>query len=121
MKQHSSSVAFVVSLAVVVVGALLPASPSIYPTGTTIYDPERTWSGYTVFDTPDQQGAVLIDMNGRKVKRWPDIASAPGPFRVLPGGYLLGGTVQRRPHQEAVALAQVDWDGNVVWKSVSET
>ena len=115
MKQRPSTLVFVVSIAVVIVGTFLPASPSIYPTGTTIYDPERTWSGYTVFGTPDQQGAVLIDMNGREVKRWPEIASGPGPFRILPGGYLMGGTVQRRPHQEAVALAQVDWDGNVVW------
>ena len=98
-----------------VTGTLLPASPSIYPTGTTIYEPDETWSGYTVFGTPDQQGAVLIDMNGNLLKRWTEVASVPGPPRVLPGGYLMGGTVRRRPHQEAVALAQVDWDGNVVW------
>ena len=23
--------------------------PSVYPTGVTVYDPERAWSGYTLF------------------------------------------------------------------------
>lgn len=23
--------------------------PSVYPTGATLYDPQRAWSGYTVF------------------------------------------------------------------------
>ncbi len=47
--------------------AVLHAAPSVYPTGTTIYDPARAWSGYTVFVLP-QTGAVLIDMNGRTVR-----------------------------------------------------
>ena len=100
---------------VIVLSATFAASPSIYPTGTTIYRPDKTWNGYTLFGTPDQKGAVLVDMNGNLVKRWTEVAAVPGPFRVLPGGYVMGGTVRRRPHQEAIALVQVDWDGNVVW------
>lgn len=23
--------------------------PSVYPTGATLYDPQRAWSGYTLF------------------------------------------------------------------------
>lgn len=90
--------------------------PSVFPTGTTIYKPDKTWSGYTVFDTPAQQGAVLIDMNGRVVKRWKELAASPGPFRILPGGDIVGGMAPRRPHQEAVAFAQMDWNGALVWK-----
>jgi hypothetical protein len=90
--------------------------PSVFPTGTTIYKPGKTWSGYTLLDTPAQQGAVLIDMNGRAVKRWTDIAAVPGPFRILPGGDIVGGMTARRPHQEAVAFVQMDWNGAIVWK-----
>ena len=25
------------------------AYPNVYPTGTTIYDPEKCWNGYTIF------------------------------------------------------------------------
>ena len=27
--------------------------PSIYPTGTTIFDPDRCWSGYTIYQAKD--------------------------------------------------------------------
>lgn len=108
------------AIAVLGLLVLLPATflayPSVYPTGTTIYKPDKTWNGYTVLDTPQQQGAVLIDMNGNVVKRWKEITASPGPFRVLPGGYIVGGTVPRRPHQEAIAFVQMDWDGTTVWK-----
>jgi hypothetical protein len=90
--------------------------PSVYPTGTTIFDPQKTWSGYTIFDAPNGHGAILIDMNGNVVRQWKEIASAPGPFRIFPGGYVMGGNVPRRPHQETIALLQLDWDGNEVWR-----
>ncbi len=82
----------------------LLTSPSVYPTGTTIYHPDEAWSGYTVLDTPNSQGAVLIDMNGAPVHRWPGVTAVPGPARLLPGGDLIGGSTRRRPHQEAQAL-----------------
>ena len=48
----------------------LSSAPSVYPTGTTIYHPDKTWSGYTVFITPETEGVIVIDMNGRVVKQW---------------------------------------------------
>src|SRR3954470_18117364 len=96
-------------------GATLFTSPSVYPTGTTIYRPDKAWSGYTVFDTPNSQGAVLIDMNGAPVRRWREVTASPGPVRLLPGGDLVGGSTRRRPHQEALALVQVNWNGETVW------
>lgn len=88
-------------------------APSVYPTGTTIYEPGRAWNGYTVFRTPNQ-GDVLIDMNGREIRR---LTETPGhPVRILPGGYVVGGSVIRSPHQEFVALVQWDWEGNEVWR-----
>ena len=107
-------------LASVTAIALMPAKfeaqPSVYPTGTTIYDPEKAWSGYVIFDQPNGQGAVLIDMNGNELRHWKDIDVAPGPTRILPGGFIVGGQTRREPHQEAMALVQQDWDGNDVWR-----
>ena len=104
-----------VLIVVTLAGATLFTSPSVYPTGTTIYHPDKAWSGYTVFDTPNAQGAVLIDMNGTPVHRWPQVTAVPGPVRLLPGGDLIGGTTRRAPHQEARALVQVNWTGDIVW------
>lgn len=95
--------------------ARLFASQSVFPTGTTVFHPDKTWSGYTIIDTPGEGGAVLIDMNGNLLRRWTKVAAAPGPFRILPGGYVMGGTNRRRPHQEAPELIQVNWDGEIVW------
>jgi hypothetical protein len=95
----------------------LGAAPSVYPTGTTIYDPARAWNGYTVFIAPDDIGAIVVDMNGRTVKQWSGFAGgAGGPVRVLPGGYAVGGGPVRVPHQESNALLELDFAGNVVWK-----
>ena len=34
--------------AILVHAVVLPRAQSVYPTGTTIYDPDRAWNGYTV-------------------------------------------------------------------------
>ena len=91
--------------------------PSVYPTGTTIFHPDKTWSGYTVFIAPDSDGVILIDMNGRVVRQWKDFSGAAGgPARILPGGYVIAGSGSGLPHQESPALVQRDWDGKEVWR-----
>ena len=90
------------------------AVPSVYPTGTTIYKPDQAWNGYTIIDAADGNGAVLLDMNGNVLRRWPQLAGI-GPFRILPGGYVMGGDVRRNPYQESIALRQFDWEDNEVW------
>ena len=103
--------------AIVLTPSLLLTYQSVFPTGTTVFHPDKTWSGYTVFDLRvDGGGTALIDMNGNLVKLWTGVAAAPSSFRVLPGGYAMGGTRPRDGHQEALELVQLDWDGNVVWK-----
>jgi hypothetical protein len=110
-------------LTVIAIGALivlLPARfealPSVYLTGTTIYDPDLAWNGYVVFDLPDDDGAILIDMNGNEIKRWESLNQSPGPVRMLPGGHVMGTHAVREPYQEGLALLQLDWDGNEVWR-----
>ena len=66
--------------------AALHAAPTVYPTGTTLYQPDKAWNGYTVLSILNMPAVVVIDMNGNVVKRWDDFDnSAGGPARVLPG------------------------------------
>jgi hypothetical protein len=91
-------------------------APSVYPTGVTIYDPARTWNGYTVLSPLATQAVIVIDMNGNVVKRWDGFnSSAGGPARVLPGGGVMAASGARPPYQESLELVQRDFAGNVVW------
>ena len=97
--------------------ALAVAAPSVYPTGTTIYEPARAWSGYTVLSLLQTRAVVVIDMNGNVVKRWEGFNnSAGGPARVLPGGVVVAAQGAHPPHQESLELVQQDFAGNVQWR-----
>ena len=50
--------------------------PTIYPTGVTVYDPEKCWNGFTIFQA-QEVGAVLMDMNGREVNVWKGVHGMP--------------------------------------------
>ncbi|MCP4021359.1 MAG: thioredoxin [Desulfobacteraceae bacterium] len=90
--------------------------PSIYPTGTTIYQPEKCFNGYTVLQAKEQ-GALIIDMNGGEVKLFKGLHGFPN--KLLKGGQIIGHTGERSTKfsmQDYRDLIQVDWDGNVIWK-----
>ena len=90
--------------------------PSIYPTGTTLYDPSKCWSGYTIFQAKEL-GALLIDMNGTEVKLWKGLHGLPN--KMLPGGHVLGASGERNTRygmQDFIDVVQVDWQGKVVWR-----
>jgi len=90
---------------------------SVYPTGTTIYDPDRAWNGYTVLSPLATQAVLVIDMNGNVVKRWEGYNnSAGGPARVLPGGFVIAASGARPPNQESLELVQRDFADSVVWR-----
>ena len=87
--------------------------PSIYPTGVTIYDKEKAFNGYTLYNS--DWGATLIDMNGRLVKVW---SGVDAPLKPLPGGQIMAsaGKVPGPPGAASKrSLLQVDWNGQVVW------
>ena len=95
--------------------------PSVFPTGTTIYYPEKCWNGFTLFQTElhrnNGRGAVLIDMNGNAVNRWKGLDGMPN--KMLPGGHILGSTGVRNPkygYQDMLDVVEADWEGNIVWK-----
>jgi Arylsulfotransferase (ASST) len=90
--------------------------PSVYPTGVTLYDPDKSWSGYTIFQAAGV-GALLIDMTGREVQLWKGLQGFPN--KLLPGGQVFGSTGERNPkhgQQDQLDLVQVDFDGRVVWR-----
>jgi hypothetical protein len=91
------------------------AAPSVFPVGVTLYDPGETWNGFTVLS--QLRGPVLvIDMNGRTVKQWPDFNnSAGGPARVLPNGEIIAPTGARQGRQESLRLVQQDFQGKEIW------
>ena len=84
------------------------AFPSVFPHGTTIYKPEKCWSGFTVFGVETAgEGCVLIDMNGNVVKEWKHVselkfwdskAAEMYGVRSIPANILIGpdGTILAR-------------------------
>jgi hypothetical protein len=95
--------------------------PTVYPTGTTIYYPEKCWNGYTLFQSElnrkNGRGAVLVDMNGNVVNRWKGLDGMPN--KMLPGGHIMGSTGVRDfkyGFQDMLDLVEVAWEGNIVWR-----
>lgn len=90
---------------------------TVYPTGTTIYKPEKCYNGYILLtkSSASKSGTVMVDMNGNEVRVWEGYEGFPN--RILPGGHLM---TSSRPyiggHQGMGDLVQLDWDGNIVWK-----
>ena len=110
---------FVVAAGAVLINTfiVIRAAQTVYPTGVTIYDPQRSWSGYTVLSPLATQAAIVIDMNGNVVKQWADfVNSAGGPVRILPGGGVMAANGTNPPRQESLELVQRDFAGNVVWR-----
>ena len=65
-------------------------SPTVFPTGTTIYEPDKAWNGFTVLSPLGTPAVIVLDMDGRVVKRWDGFdTSSGGPARVLPGGVVV--------------------------------
>jgi len=97
--------------------ALRPVAQSVYPTGTTIYDPAKAWNGFTVLSPLAGQAVLVIDMNGAVVKRWEGFNnSAGGPARVFPGGVVMAASGANPPHQESTAIVRRDFAGQELWR-----
>lgn len=110
-------------------------------TGLTFHRPGLSTKGYTLLTPHGDTCAYLIDLEGRVVHRWKFTHIKPGYGRLLENGNLLmtGSDVNlpRPPPDEPTkppppfethitrlggyhtTLAEVDWDGNVVWEYVN--
>lgn len=90
--------------------------PTVYPTGVTLHNPDKSWGGYTIFQAAGV-GALLIDMTGREVQLWKGLQGFPN--KLLPGGHVFGSTGERNPkygQQDQLDLVQVDFEGRIVWR-----
>ncbi len=97
--------------------ASLMAAPTVFPTGTTIYQPAQAWNGFTVLSILDTPAVIVIDMNGNVVKRWGGFnVSAGGPARILPGGMVIAPAGDNPGHQESMQLLQRDFEGKELWR-----
>jgi len=93
------------------------AFPTVFPHGTTIYKPEKCYSGFTILTTEGYQ-TILIDMNGNVVHHWANLCDEEHPAKLLPGGYAMGATGGRGRlfgNEDSNDLSVVDWNGNIVW------
>lgn len=104
--------------------------PSVYPTGTTRYDPEKTYNSYVLFTSGDNV-ARLIDLDGNTVHQWKDagnFSSLLDPALVNgqrghvlvtrevvegKGSDLIPGQVNSRVSK---TIAELDWNNNIVWQ-----
>jgi len=91
----------------------------VFPTGTTLYKPEKCFNGLTIYPSKKEGvGAVLIDMNGNTLRTWPKYTNFM--VNMLPGGSVLGGQTGRvHDHYEhangADDVIQEAWDGTIEW------
>jgi outer membrane protein assembly factor BamB len=107
----------IVLAAALSVAGPMAAAPTVYPTGTTIYQPDKAWNGFTVLSPLGTPAVIVLDMNGRVVKRWDgfDLVSG-GPARVLPGGVVVAPQGNAMPHLESLALVAEDFAGKELWR-----
>ena len=93
---------------------------TVYPVGTTLYQPERCFNGYTIiFGGLDVK---LVDMNGRTVREWQldtalhDLGSRRA--HLLKNGHVLvsrGGMTSTDG-----TIDEYDWNGNLAWRYIPE-
>ena len=107
------------------ISAVVFSYPSVYPTGTTIYDPEAAYSSYILISDHADKGnhasaairaqsvvpgdVRLVDMNGNVVHTWNVDPYFNKRSRLLPNGHLVFSASNK-------TIIEYDWDGNVVWQ-----
>ncbi|MDT4292077.1 arylsulfotransferase family protein [Methylomonas sp. MO1] len=120
--------------ALIVLGTALSVSalsgPSVFPTGTTRYDPGKAYNSFVLFSGGDNI-AHLIDLNGNSVHEWPDAASHSTLINPAVNGGKLGHIFVTQETTEGKGtdlvpgqvskkitktIAELDWDGKTVWR-----
>jgi Arylsulfotransferase (ASST) len=91
--------------------------PSVFPTGTTLYNPEKAFNCYVLIDGRDGR-SYLIDMNGNDVHSWPFTGFPAEMIDPEINGGRLGDIIcQKEPEIFSCEnLLKVDWDGKILWE-----
>ena len=96
--------------------------PTVYPTGTTIYDPARAYNSFICFSAPDGH-TYVIDMDGNVVHSWKQHGN---PSEIL-DPKLVGGARGHVMVQSSElddprggifkdkTVSELDWEGKAVW------
>jgi hypothetical protein len=99
------------------------ASPRVYPTGVTVYDPTQAYNSFICFSAPDGH-THLVDMDGNEVHQWP-YAGLPGKvidptlaagqrghvlLQLSDNGDKRGGIFGNQ------TVGELDWDGKKLWE-----
>ena len=92
------------------------AAQTVYPTGTTIWDPTKTFDGYTIFLSADGN-AYQIDMDGSVVTTWTN--PAPGfelnTVEPLDHGHIMAFIQPLNSNGPNLSCGELDQLGNLVW------
>jgi hypothetical protein len=85
---------------------------TVYPIGTTIYNPDKCYNGYTLFcySFGREPEVRLIDMNGDSVNKW-NVEAARA--KLLTNGNLI--VVEKRK-KIGDMIGEYSWDGDLVWE-----
>jgi hypothetical protein len=100
---------------------------SMFVSGLTHHDAARAFDGFTVFSAMSGDAMYLVGMDGQVVHRWlPPPQTKFFYGHLLANGNLLAnitnGTEIGEPAGPRTALvAEIDWDGNVVWSFADPT
>ena len=94
---------------------------TVYPLGTTLYDPGKCHNGYTMvnfYASGEGSGILIVDMNGNTVHEWPmRVLREP---KLLRNGNILVSHVtvddRRTPLIHRGRIREFDWEGEVVWE-----
>jgi hypothetical protein len=91
------------------------ASPTVFPTGTTIYYPDKAYKGYALYGDYPKPPWRLIDMNGNILHIWDPKES--------PRGWKYHGAASSLPNGHVISvndgkgyLEEYDWNSNLVWR-----
>jgi hypothetical protein len=99
------------------------ASPRVFPTGVTVYDPARAYSSFVCFSALDGK-THLVDMDGNQVHQW----SHPGVPGEVIDPKLVGGQrgvvlLQTADGSDArggifsnATVGELDWNGQTLWE-----
>ena len=91
---------------------------TVYPLGTTIYDPDRCHNGYTLLSFYYESGILITDMNGKTVHKW-DRRVLREP-KLLPNGNILVSEITddnpRTPRITRAQIRELSWNNDLVWE-----